>query len=115
MAAHPAPIAIVSRPVDTEASDFADDFKEALKNAHCETLRIKTRIGSKYGLSISFVSAIAPIRVPELRMLDEALTAIGVPHQIVEYVVGDASMSPAFQERGLYLAVDEKPPVGKTE
>jgi transposase len=115
LAVHPTPIGIVSRLVDTEASDFADDFEEALKNAHWETLRIKNRISSKYGVSISFVSATAPNRAPELRMLDEALTAIGVPHQIVEYAVGEASISPAFQERGLYLVVDEKPPVEKTE
>lgn len=113
LASHPAPIGVVSRLVDTEASDFADDFDVALKTARWETLRIKNRISSKYGVSISFVSAVAPNSVPELKLLDQALTEIGVPHQIEEFKVGDASMSPAFQDRGLYLVVDEKPPAKK--
>jgi flagellar biosynthesis GTPase FlhF len=115
LAGHPAPIGVVSKMVDTEASDFADDFDEVLKNAHWETLRIKNRISSRYGVSISFVSAAASNSVPELRMLDEALAAIGVPHQIAQFAVGDASISPAFQDRGLYLVVDEKPPVDRAD
>ena len=99
-------VAIVSPITDGEASDFADDLDSAIKGASWETLRIKNRITEKFGLSVVTATGTA---LPSIKLLDDALTAIGVLHNVSTVKDGDASISPAFQTGYLYLVVDHKP------
>lgn len=108
---HPTPIAIVSRIVDTESSDFADDFATALHEAHWESSRIRNRISSKYGVSVGTVGANS---ASEVRLLSDALTSIGVPNEVVSFAADDASTSPHFQEHVLYLVIEQHPPLDTT-
>ena len=101
-------LTIVSPVVDPEASDFADDLDSAIHDgAHWETLRIRNRISLKFGVSI--VTAKGTPELPESKVLDAALTAIGVAHDITVVENGDASTSPQFQAGFLYLVVEHKP------
>jgi hypothetical protein len=101
-------VAIVSPIVDGEASDFADDFESAIHDgAHWETLRIRNRISLKFGVSI--VTAKGTPALPGLKVLDDALTAIGIAHDITTVENGDASTSPQFQAGYLYLVIEHKP------
>jgi hypothetical protein len=104
-------IAVVSAIVDPEASDFANDFDSAFKNANWETLRITNRISSKFGLAVVTVEGTV---LPNIKIVSDALTSIGVPHDVLTFKNGDASTSPAFQAGYLYLVVEHKPlPVAK--
>jgi hypothetical protein len=104
-------IAIVSKVLDTESSDFADDFDSALRLANWETLRIKNRLSSKYGVSLG--TATGTPFTPLVKKLSDALTAIGVSHDTTTFAVGDASTSPPFQAGALYLVIEQKPPPSK--
>lgn len=99
-------VAIVSPVVDGEASDFADDFDSAIHNAHWETLRIKNRITDKFGVSVVTTEG---TELSSIKLLDDALTVIGVPHSVSTVKDGDASTSPPFQHGYLYLVVEHKP------
>jgi hypothetical protein len=108
----PTPIAVVSRLFDTEGSDFADDFESAFRAAHWTPIRVRDRISTAYGVSIGFVpEATEP---PEINLLSDALTAIGVHHDIVHLVDGDGSMSPHVQRHVLYLLIEQHPPLAGT-
>jgi hypothetical protein len=107
----PSKIAIVSKVLDTESSDFADDFDSALRLANWETLRIKNRISSKYGVSLGTATG-TPFS-PLIKKFSDALTAVGVLHDTTTFAVGDASTSPAFQAGVLYLVIEQKPPPSK--
>lgn len=101
-------VVIVSRLIDPESSDFADDFNVALHDgAHWDTLRVVNRISRRYGVSLGTVAG--TIFSPEARRLDEALTAIGIVHDNPTFVDGDASTDPHFQPRILYLVIEQKP------
>jgi hypothetical protein len=103
-------VVIVSRVLDTESSDFAGDFDTALRaGAHWDTLRIRNRLSSKYGVSLGTVTGTQ--FSPEARLLDNALIAIGIVHDNPVFANGDASTSPAFQPGYLYLVIEQKPPV----
>jgi len=99
-------VAIVSPMADGEASDFADDLDSAIKEVPWETVRIKNRITDKFGVSI--VTAEGTV-LPSIKLLDDALSAISVPHRVTTVKNGDASTSPAFQAGYLYLVVEHKP------
>jgi hypothetical protein len=102
-------VVIVSRVVDTESADFADDLNSALHDAGWETVRIQNRISSRYGVSLGTVAGTS-FSQGAMR-LNEALTAIGIVHDNPVFAVGDASTSPAFQSGVLYLVVEQRPPV----
>ena len=99
-------VAIVSPIADGEASDFADDFDSAIKDASWETIRIKNRITERFGISVVTATGTS---LPSIKLLDDALTAIGVPHSAATVKDGDASISPAFQAGYLYLVIEHKP------
>jgi hypothetical protein len=99
-------LTIVSPMADGEASDFADDFNSAVQSAGWQTLRIANRISIKFGLSVVTVDGTA---LPQTQRLSDALTAIGLPHDVTTVKNGDASTSPAFQAGFLYLVVEHKP------
>jgi hypothetical protein len=105
----PTPIAVVSRMLDTESMDFADDFAEVLGTAHWETARIKTLLSRKYGLLIGTTSSELNA-APPVKLLDKALTEIGVPHGVAVFTAGDLSMTPHIEINVLYLLVEGHPP-----
>jgi hypothetical protein len=100
-------IAIVSPITDGEASDLADDFDFAIRASGWETLRIKNRITEKFGVSV--VTTEGTGNLPGVKLLSDALTTIGVPHDTETVKDGDASTSPPFQKGFLYLIVEHKP------
>lgn len=103
-------VAILSRVVDTESADFADDLNAALHDgAHWDTVRIRNRLSSRYGVSLGTVSG-TRFSAAATR-LDRALTAIGIAHDNPTFVLGDASTSPPFQSGFLYLVIEQHPPL----
>lgn len=105
---HPDGCAVVSALLDPESSDFADDFDAAFHGAHWETLRIRNRASAKYGVLVAVVPG--GCDRPGAKILSDALTAAGVPHEYVTFKDGDASTSPAFQAGYIYLVIEHKPP-----
>jgi len=65
----PTPIVIVSRLLDPESSDLADDLASALNEAHWQPQRINDRISRKYGVSVGTVSGTTG---PEIKLLSDA-------------------------------------------
>jgi len=104
------PIGVVSKLMDTESMDFADDLASALGDAGWETGRIKTLASRKYGVWLGTASE-ALNAVEPVQALDKALTAIGVPHELVVFTAGDLSMTPPIRSNGLYLVVYGHPPL----
>jgi hypothetical protein len=98
--------AIVSALMDGEASDFADDFDSSFQAAHWQTKRIKNLISGKFGV---FVVTAEGTSLPRTKLLSDALTAVGIPHEVTTVKDGDASTSPAFQAGFLYLVIEHKP------
>lgn len=99
-------VAIVSPMADPEASDFADDFDSALQAAHWDTLRIRNRISTKFGVAVVTVEGTVLSRT---KRLSDALTSVGIPHDVTTFKAGDASTSPPFQAGYLYLVIEHKP------
>jgi hypothetical protein len=110
---HPTKLPIVSRLMDSESSDFADDLASALHAAQWESVRIVNRLSSKYGVSVGVVKG-TPTGLPEIKLLSSALKAIGVANQVVTFAEDDASTSPHFQSHVLYLVVEQHPPLPST-
>jgi hypothetical protein len=106
----PTPIAIISRMLDTESSDFADDFALALTAAHWQNLRVRTRASSEYGISVGTVNG-EENATPPVRLLDQALTEIGLEHRVASFRTGDASIPGGFQPHVLYLIIEQHPPI----
>lgn len=106
---HPSTIAIVSRLVDIESSDFADDFDSAFRAAHWQPSRIINRLSSKYGVSVGMVAGTS---APEIKVVSDALTAIGVSNSIVAFMDRDInSIAPPFQPNVVYLVIEQHPPL----
>jgi hypothetical protein len=101
---------VVSAIIDSESSDFADDFDSALNAAKWKTLRVVNRITRKYGVMVGVVPG---TNRPGAKRLSEALTAIGVLHEDATFKEGDASTSPAFQAGYIYLVIEHKPRIKK--
>ena len=104
------PIGVVSRVLDTESMDFADDLASALKEAHWKPIRIKTLLSREYGLLIGTTSEEFNAKEP-VRALDNALTSIGVPHRVAVFTAGDLSITPHIEINALYLVVHGHPPL----
>jgi len=99
-------VAIVSPIADGEANDLADDLDSVFKAAHWNTARIANRITNNFGLSVVTVEGTA---LPREKRVSDALTAIGISHNVRKFKDGDASTSPAFQSGHLYIVVEHKP------
>jgi hypothetical protein len=106
----PTPITVVSHFMDAEASDFADDFRSALALAHWNVQRNSTALRIGYGVSIAAANT-AFRDTPEVRLLDLALTAAHVPHEMETLTVGATFMNPPIEARGLYLLIEQHPPL----
>jgi hypothetical protein len=108
---HPTPLGIVSRLLDGESSDFADDLAAALHSAHRKAVRIANWTESKYGV---FVGTLAGSETPEVKMLSDALESIGVHNSTVTITQDQVNKaSPYFEPHVLYLLVGQKPPLSQ--
>jgi hypothetical protein len=103
---NPSKVAIVSALLDSESSDFADDFDSVFKGAHWETFRIGNRGTIEKGVSVGVVGGMHPV---EIKRISDALTSIGVAHKDEAFRADDHSTSPWFQPDVLYLVVNRKP------
>ncbi len=111
-------IVIVSTLLDTESSDFADDFDAAIGNAKWKTMRFKDRLTQNTGISLGVFEG-----TPELdpwgrpitklkQRIGDALKAIGVSYHDVTFGKDDLhSTSVQFQSGPIYLVVEHKPPI----
>jgi len=112
----PVGIVVVSALLDTESSDFADDFDAAINGAHWKTLRVKNRLTQKTGISLGLVEGTPAVdisgrSIPELKQrLANALNSIGVPWNNVTFS-GDElhSTNPYFEPGPIYLVIEHKP------
>jgi hypothetical protein len=101
-------VAIVSRLMDGEGGDFADDLASVLKKSHWETARFSNWTRPDKGIFIATVEGTTP--APEVGALIAALDAANIQHNAVTIGGEDLNrMSPAFQPRVLYLLVGAKP------
>lgn len=100
---------IVSSLLDAESSDFADDFDAALREAKWETMRIRNRAVTAYGVSLGTYEGTDTL--PYTQWLSDALTAIKIEHEIKTFGEEDRTrISPYFEKGYLYLVIDKKPP-----
>jgi hypothetical protein len=110
-AGQPDHITVVSRVMDSESLDFADDLAAVLREANWDVARIKNLQTFRRGVSLGTVSA-ALNALPPVKLLDGALTAIGVPHRVDTFMAGALTMpSRPIQIDVLYLVIGEHPPL----
>jgi len=120
--AYPDPIGvvIVSPLLDTEGSDFADDFDAAFgeKGANWKTVRLKDRLTQNTGISLGVYEGtpkLDPFGRPILQLkqrIADALTAVGIPSHDVTFGEGDLHSTARQFERGpIYLVIEHKPPI----
>ena len=107
-AAIPAPVAIVSRLMDAEGKDFADDIAAALKASGWESRKYVSWTQFAKGVFIATVEG-TPLG-PQAAPLLAALNAANIEHKIITINGRDIeTMSPHFQPKVLYLLVGAKP------
>ena len=107
----PATIVVVSRLLDTEGNDFADDIATALANAgwHAERFRNWT-MGPK-GLFVAVLegTSVSP-QDPALQGVQRALSAADLdPKPLTIEAKQNTTMNPYFQPNVLYVLVGSKP------
>jgi hypothetical protein len=99
-------VTIVSPLIDGEALDFADDFDSALQTAHWKTGRVRSLLTTKFGVAIVTVEGTV---LRQTKQLSDALTAIGVQHEMTTAKEGDGSTGPVYHSGYLYLLIEHKP------
>ena len=104
----PAPLAIVSRLMDAEGKDFADDIAAALKASGWESRKYVKWTQFTKGVFIATVEK-TPLG-PQAAPLFAALKAANIEYKIITIDARDLeTMSPHFQPKVLYLLVGAKP------
>jgi len=104
----PAPLAIVSRLMDAEGKDFADDIAAALKASGWESRKYVNWTQFTKGVFIATVEK-TPLG-PQAAPLFAALKAANIEYKIITIDARDLeTMSPHFQPKVLYLLVGAKP------
>jgi hypothetical protein len=101
-------VIVVSRVIDSESGDFADDLAMALTDAHWANVsRTPNWITSIRGI---FIGAVPGINFSESEVLAKALNAANIEYKPMA-ISGDAvrSISPQFESGTLYLLVGVKP------
>jgi hypothetical protein len=102
----PDAVAIVSTMLDGEGSDLADDFEAAIRQAGWQVQRIKNHISNQHGMRLGSVEGTNLIGTKDLA---RALGQIGIQVSAATFRDGDASTSPPFQSKVIYLVIDRKP------
>lgn len=103
---HPYNIGVVSSMLDSEGSDFADDFSSALKESNWFPVRVLNHIGKTTGL---YVGTVEGTELDGTKILSHALDVIKIPHKVISIQKGDASIPSGFQSGVLYLIIESKP------
>jgi hypothetical protein len=109
--ASPSPIAVISRLLDSEGNDFADDLASVLTEAHWNVVRYRNWTKSDRGV---FIATVAGTKLrpndPTIRSLADALTAARIKYKIITISGNDLhTMSPWFQPQVLYLLIGARP------
>jgi hypothetical protein len=114
----PVGIIVVSSFLDSESSDFADDFNTAITDAKWKTLRLKDRLTQKTGVSLGVLEGtpmLDPWGRPIISLKQRvggALKAIGVSYHDVTFGKDDIkSIGAEFKMGPIYLVVERKPPI----
>jgi hypothetical protein len=107
----PPTIAVVSRLLDAEGRDFADDISAALEAAGWSTQRYLNWTMSNKGLFVATAEGTSvSLNDPSIDGLRRALMATNVnPEPLTIKTSEMATMSPHFQPNVLYLLVGAKP------
>lgn len=120
--ADPVGIVVVSAFLDSESSDFADDFNAAIADAKWKTLRFKDRLTQRTGISLGVLEGTPRLDpwgrpIIELKQrVGEALTGIGILYNDATFGKDDIHSTGVEFERGpIYLVVEHKPPIKITE
>jgi len=106
--APPLNIAVVSRLLDFEGKDFADDIASVLNNSHWKPVRYENWTQSDKGVFIA--TAEGTQLLPEVGALITALDAANIEHKTITISGDDLHrMSPWFEPGVMYLLVGAKP------
>ena len=114
----PVGVVIVSAFLDSESSDFADDFDSAFHDVPWKTLRVKDRLTKETGLSLGVLEG-TPALDPWNRQIaglkkriGDALTAIGVEYHETTFGKDDVkSTGVEFKPGPIYLVIEHHPPI----
>jgi hypothetical protein len=108
-AASPLAIAIVSRLLDSDGNDFADDLAKAFTDSKWKVRRIRNWTQPEKGVAIATAEG-TQLDAETEGILNAALDAAGIPHEttVIEKNAF-ATMSPNVEQRVLYLLVGAKP------
>lgn len=105
----PLPIAIVSRLLDVESNDFANDLGKAFSDAKWNVVRVGNWTQSFRGVAIA-AAADTPVTSDVETLLSAALDAANIPHVTKKLEGADLhTMDPWVQPNVLYLLVGGKP------
>jgi hypothetical protein len=107
----PPTIAVVSRLLDPDSNDFADDISAALMAAGWHSERYRNWTMSVKGVFVATAEGTTVDRSdPSIGGLERALAAAGVSHAPMTVAASDnATMTPYFQPNVLYVLVGAKP------
>ena len=100
-------IVIVSALVDSESSDFADDFDTAFKNAGWKTLRYRNRITEERGVELGTV--VGTNDGGGVDEISKLIRTVGVQVVPTSFKEDDHTTSPWFEKNALYLVINHKP------
>jgi hypothetical protein len=103
------PIAIVSRLLDSESNDFADDLQKVFVDATWQVVRVRNWTKSDKGV---FIASRAGTALPSdlERVIAAALDADATAHKTTTVADNDiGTISPQFEPNVLYLLVGVKP------
>jgi hypothetical protein len=108
-AARPSGIAVVSRLLDSEGQDFAEDIAAVFKASKWQEMSFSNWTRSDKGVFIATVEGTAP-EPTDLSLVVAALDAAKITHTTIVISGEDINrMSPHFQPLVLYLLIGAKP------
>ncbi len=115
LSARPWGIVIVSVILDSESSDFADDFDAAISGAKWSTRRSPNHITERYGVELGTAAGQIPVELnagfhAATNDIGHALDAIGIKYERVTFEGKELrTVSPYFEPGVLYLVINHKP------
>jgi hypothetical protein len=108
--APPAPVVVVSRFLDPEGKDFADDLASVINQGHWQTARYENWTRADKGIFVATAEGTSQPFPPQIGTLVAALTAANINYKQITISGDDLyRVSPAFQPNVLYLLVGAKP------
>lgn len=98
-------VIFVSRLMDAEGADFANDFVSVLTAANWNAQSTPMHTGNQEGVSISTVSG---ARLPGISTLSTALDSIGILHNQTSRKPDDKTIPSGFLPEVIYLVIEHK-------